>query len=279
MKTMTTQINANELKALLDRNAVRVIDGSWALDGTDMHALYRQAHIPGAVFFDVERVSDRSSSLPHMAPSPEVFAKAVGSLGLSSDDTVVVYDQQGLFSAARVWWTFRLMGHPDVRILRGGLPAWRTAGFAVTDADTIVVPTVYTAVQQDEKVINIEELRGLLNTDAIVLDARPAARFAGAAPEPRSGLRNGHMPGSRSLPFGELIRDGALKPADELHSILDAKGADGTRPVVTTCGSGVTAAIISLALAELGRESRLYDGSWAQWGQETLDTPVVQGEE
>ena len=276
---MTSQIDPIELKSLIDNKAVHIVDGSWALDGTDMHALYTQAHIPGAVFFDIEAISDTSSGLPHMAPSPGMFAAAVGALGIAADDTVVVYDRQGLFSAARVWWTFRLMGHRDVRVLRGGLPAWLDAGFAVTDAVTIVHPAVYTPVLQAEKIIDLKALRKVLGTGTVVLDARPAARFAGAAPEPRSGLRNGHMPGSRSLPFAELIRDGALKPDDELRAIFDAKGADGRAPVVTTCGSGVTAAIISLALAELGRKSRLYDGSWAQWGQEGLDTPVVTGAE
>ena len=274
---MTTQIEAQELKALIDQKAVHVIDGSWALDGSDMHALYTRDHIPGAVFFDIEAVSDTSSGLPHMAPSPQMFAAAVGAMGIAAGDAVVVYDRQGLFSAARVWWTFRLMGHRDVRILRGGLPAWREAGFSLTDAVTVVNPAVYTPVLQTENIIDLSGLRQVLGTRTVVLDARPAARFIGAAPEPRSGLRNGHMPGSRSLPFAELIQDGALKSAEDLRAILDARGADGRVPVVTTCGSGVTAAIISLALAELGRESRLYDGSWAQWGQEGLDTPVVTG--
>jgi thiosulfate/3-mercaptopyruvate sulfurtransferase len=276
---MTTQIDATALKALIDREAVRVVDGSWALDGSDMRALYRQGHIPGAVFFDIEAISDHSTGLPHMAPSPTVFAEAVGAMGISADDTVVVYDQQGLFSAARVWWTFRLMGHTDVRVLLGGLPAWRAAGFAVTDEMTPVAPAVYTPAFQPDMIMDVASVRKRLGTGTVVLDARSTARFEGAAPEPRAGLRSGHMPGSRSLPFAELIRDGALKPADELQMILDGRGADGTVPVVTTCGSGVTAAIISLALAEVGRESRLYDGSWSEWGQETLDTPVVTGAE
>ena len=276
---MTTQIDPVSLKTLIDRGAVRVVDGSWALDGTDMQALYRQAHIPGAVFFDIEAISDHSTDLPHMAPSPERFAEAAGAMGISAGDTVVVYDQQGLFSAARVWWTFRLMGHRDVRVLRGGLPAWRAAGFEVTGGATDVLTATYTPILRAEKIMDLNELRQSLDGRTVVLDARSAGRFEGTAPEPRSGLRNGHMPKSRSLPFGELIRDGALKPADELRAIFDAKGVDGTRPVVTTCGSGVTAAIISLALEEAGRDSRLYDGSWAEWGQETLDTPVVQGAE
>ena len=276
---MTTQIDARELDALIKRDAVHVVDGSWALDGTDMRALYGQSHIPGAAFFDIDAISDHTTNLPHMAPSPEAFAEAVGALGVPADATVVVYDRQGLFSAARVWWTFRLMGHRDVRILRGGLPAWLAAGYGVTDAQTMVNTVVYTPQFDHKKIIDINELCKTLDVDSVVLDARPAARFAGTAPEPRAGLRSGHMPGSRSLPFAELIRDGALKPADELRTILEAKGVDDCATVVTTCGSGVTAAIISLALAEIGREARLYDGSWAQWGQETLDTPVVTGAE
>lgn len=274
---MTTQIDATALKALIDQGKVRVIDGSWALDGTDMHALYDQGHIPGAVFFDIEAISDTATGLPHMAPSPDLFARSVGAMGVSADDTVVVYDQQGLFSAARVWWTFRLMGHRDVRVLKGGLPAWRAAGFAVTDAATEPKPAAYTPAPQGGMVLDLTGMRQALDDGKIVLDARSAARFDGTAPEPRAGLRSGHMPGAISLPFGELIRDGALKPADELKAILDAKGVEDGKPVVTTCGSGVTAAIISLALAEVGRPSQLYDGSWSEWGQDGLDTSVVTG--
>jgi thiosulfate/3-mercaptopyruvate sulfurtransferase len=272
---MTTQIDAKALKTLIDQSKVRVVDGSWALDGTDMHALYDQGHIPGAVFFDIEAISDTATGLPHMAPSPELFARSAGAIGISADDTVVVYDQQGLFSAARVWWTFRLMGHRDVRVLKGGLPAWRAAGLAVTDAATEPKPAVYTPAPQGGMVLDLAGMRQALDDGQVVLDARSAARFDGTAPEPRAGLRSGHMPGATSLPFGELIRDGALKPADELKAILDARGAGDGKPVVTTCGSGVTAAIISLALAEVDRPSQLYDGSWSEWGQTALDTPVV----
>lgn len=274
---MTTQIDAKDLKALIDKGAVRTVDGSWALDGSDMHTLYAQGHIPSAVFFDIEAVGDHATGLPHMAPSPELFARSVGAMGISADDTVVVYDQQGLFSAARVWWTFRLMGHRDVRVLKGGLPAWRAAGFAVTDAPTDIKPAVYTPAPQGDMVVDLAGMRRALDEGKVVLDARSAARFEGTAPEPRAGLRSGHMPGATSLPFGELIRDGALKPADELKAILDAKGAEAGKPVVTTCGSGVTAAIISLALVETGLESQLYDGSWSEWGQDSLDTDVVTG--
>lgn len=275
---MTTQIDAKALKTLIDQGTVRVVDGSWALDGTDMHMLYDQGHIPGAVFFDIEAISDTATGLPHMAPSPDLFARSVGAMGISADDTVVVYDQQGLFSAARVWWTFRLMGHHDVRVLKGGLPAWRAAGLEVTDAATEPKPTVYTPAPQSGLVLDLAGMRQALRDGKMVLDTRSAARFGGTAPEPRAGLRSGHMPGATSLPFGELIRDGALKPADELKAVLDARGAEDGKPLVTTCGSGVTAAIISLALTEIGRPSQLYDGSWSEWGQESLDTPVVTGD-
>ncbi len=276
---MTTQIEPRDLAKLMEDGAVKILDGSWALDGTDMRALYNGDHIPGAQFFDLDAISDHSTLLPHMAPSPDRFAAAVGQMGISETDHVVIYDRQGLFSAARVWWTFRLMGHEKVQVLRGGLPAWKAAGFPVTDQTSIPDPTTYAASHAPEKIININDLQNILKAeDSLILDARPSARFEGTAPEPRAGLRSGHMPGSRSLPFGELMRDGALKPKEELDAIFQTYVVSDTRPIVTTCGSGVTAAIISMALFETGHTSaRLYDGSWAEWGQESLDTPVVTG--
>jgi thiosulfate/3-mercaptopyruvate sulfurtransferase len=277
---MTTQIEPGCLNALIEKQAVKVLDGSWALDGTDMQALYTQEHIPSAQFFDLEAISDKASALPHMAPSARKFAEAMGTLGISDTDHVVIYDRQGLFSAARVWWTFKLMGHEKVQVLRGGLPAWIAAGLPVTSEIITPVPTTYSPQFQDKKVISLKELHHKLDTAGYtILDARPRARFDGNAPEPRVGLRSGHMPGSRSLPFAELIRDGALKPKTELSEILKARGVDSESTVITTCGSGVTAAIISLALSETGHTSALlYDGSWAEWGQEILDTPVVKSE-
>lgn len=270
------QIDVHDLKNLLDQDAVKLIDGSWALDGTDMHALYDLEHIPGACFFDIDTISDRDSTLPHMAPSPDAFAKAVGAMGISERDHVVVYDRQGLFSAARVWWTFRLMGHARVQVLRGGLPAWREAGFPLTSDTTPVEPVIYEANMRRDLVIAREDLlRALDDSKTLVLDARPMARFNGTVPEPRAGLRSGHMPGSVSLPFGDLMENGALKPADALQTLFHEKGVDIKTDPITSCGSGVTAAIISLALAEIGRESRLYDGSWAEWGREDANTPVV----
>lgn len=275
---MTNQIEPQALSKLIDQGAVKVVDGSWALDGTDMHALYLKDHIPGAVFFDIEAVSDHSTGLPHTAPSPEAFATAVGALGISAEDHVVVYDRQGLFSAARVWWTFKLMGHDKVQVLRGGLPAWQILHMPVTAEVPTRVATTYVPQAKPEIMIALNELRSVLDAAGgpVVLDARSKARFDGTAPEPRAGLRSGHMPGARSLPFSELIRDGALKPREELEAIFCNLGIADGHTVVTSCGSGVTAAIITLALSEVGHApSRLYDGSWAEWGMDTLDTPVV----
>jgi thiosulfate/3-mercaptopyruvate sulfurtransferase len=275
---MTNQIEPQALIRLIEQGMVKVIDGSWALDGTDMHALYVKEHIPGAVFFDIEAVSDHSTGLPHAAPTPEAFSAAVGALGISRDDHVVVYDRLGLFSAARVWWTFKLMGHDKVQVLRGGLPAWQTLHLPVTAEVPTRVATIYVPHARPEIMIALNELRSAIQAadGLIILDARSKARFDGTAPEPRAGLRSGHMPGARSLPFSELIRDGALKPREELEAIFCNFGITDGHTVVTSCGSGVTAAIITLALTEVGHPlSRLYDGSWAEWGQDTLDTPVV----
>lgn len=278
---MPAQIEADALKSLLDAGAVKIIDGSWALDGTDMRALYAESHIPTAQFFDIDAISDRSSGLPHMAPTPEVFAQAVGDMGISETDHVVIYDRQGLFSAARVWWTFRLMGHKKVQVLTGGLPAWLAAGYPTGSGAEWVKGVPYTPNPNPDMVISLNVLQAHLGaSDEMVLDARPAARFDGTAPEPRAGLRPGHMPGSRSLPASELIRDGALKPLADLKNIFSALHVTPKTQVITSCGSGVTAAIIALALHEIGHDKvRLYDGSWAEWGQATLDTPVVQSDQ
>lgn len=278
---MPAQIEADALKSLLDAGAVKIIDGSWALDGTDMRALYAESHIPTAQFFDIDAISDRSSGLPHMAPTPEVFAQAVGDMGISETDHVVIYDRQGLFSAARVWWTFRLMGHKKVQVLTGGLPAWVAADYPTDSGAEWVKGVTYAPNPNPDMVISLNLLQAHLGaSDEMVLDARPAARFDGTAPEPRAGLRSGHMPGSRSLPASELIRDGALKPLADLKNIFSALHVTPKTQVITSCGSGVTAAIIALALHEIGHDKvRLYDGSWAEWGQATLDTPVVQSDQ
>ena len=288
---MTTQIDAETLHRLMmgsgvrvidasiEKQTIKVLDASWALDGADMHALFLKDHIPGAQFFDIEAISDHSTDLPHMAPSPEQFATAVGALGIAATDHVVIYDRQGLFSAARAWWTFKLMGHVFVHVLQGGLPAWKAAGYPVVSDVTTPVATVYLPDHHPEKIISFEELRRHVDMKRdLILDARSKARFEGTAPEPRAGLRSGHMPGSRSLPFTELIRDGALKTRYELEAIFSGYGIAPNHSVITSCGSGVTAAIISMALEEIGHtQALLYDGSWSEWGQEGRDTSVITG--
>ncbi|WAC48875.1 3-mercaptopyruvate sulfurtransferase [Asticcacaulis sp. SL142] len=272
----SSQIGVECLSKLLTSRDVRIIDGSWALDGSDMHAAFLKEHIPGAQLFDIEAISDRSTHLPHMAPTPDQFAEAMSDMGISEADHVVVYDQQGLFSAARVWWTFKLMGHPKVQILAGGLPAWKAAHMPVTEAIDNKHRTAYKADFKANMVIGMDEIfSGLPHDQFMIFDARSRARFHGLTPEPRDGLRSGHIPQSHSLPYTELLTEGRLKPREELQAIFTHMGLIPNQTAVTTCGSGVTAAILALALYEIGHEAvRLYDCSWAQWGQEHLDTPV-----
>lgn len=265
---------------------IAVVDASWRLPGQG-HARedYDRRHIPGAVFFDIDEISDRSTSLPHMLPSPEDFARAVEALGISSGDRVVVYDDAGLFSAARAWWTFRVMGHEAVAVLNGGLPKWIAEGRVLTDAPTRARRGAFQARLRPELVRDAAAVRAALaDGSALVLDARPPGRFEGRDPEPRPGLRRGHMPGARNLPASEIVNaDGTVKPPEALAALFEARGATPDRPVITSCGSGVTAAILSLALARLGREAHgLYDGSWAEWGAADNDPalfPVVSASE
>ena len=280
------QIDPLALKGLIDKNAVKVIDGSMPPVGVanpvDVHSLYLQSHIPGAVFFDLDRMSDHRVPLPHTLLSPEEFAGAVGAMDISDTDHIVVYDRDGLFSAARVWWNFKLMGHENIQVLRGGLPRWQAAGLPTTAIVPTPVATTYQPHYKANMVIDLKGLSEVFNSgsDALVLDARSAARFTGQVPEPRAGLRSGHMPGARNLPFSDLIHDGALRPVDELKGIFSQLGLGDGQTAITTCGSGVTAAIISMALAEVSHtQAILYDGSWAEWGQEALDTPVVTGDD
>ncbi len=271
-------ISTDELAALLDDPALRIVDGSWHLDGRDALAEFAEARLPGAVFFDLDAVSDHSTDLPHMLPTAAAFAEAVGGLGIAATDTIVIYDTVGLFSAARVWWTFRTMGATKVRVLDGGLPQWRAAGHSVeTGAVAPAKPATFMASSVPDAVADVPTVMAALTGDAQVVDARPAARFLGQSPEPRPGLRSGHMPGALNLPMKSVLDDnGRLKRGKTLASAFHDAGVDLDRPIVTTCGSGVTAAVLSLALAELDTDSRLYDGSWAQWGSGT-QTPVVTG--
>lgn len=277
--TANPLISTAELAEALGAPHLRVVDGSWFLNGGDARAVFRAAHIPSAVFFDIEAISDGSNPLPHMLPSPEAFAEAVGELGIASTDRIVVYDQSGLFSAARVWWSFRVMGAPDVQVLDGGLPKWRAEGRPVTDEATQPRPAVFKPRFHSGLVRDFDGVAAALRAGAEqIADARSGARFRGEAPEPRPRVRAGHMPGSRSLPYDAVLDPGGMmKSPEALREVIAEAGLQLDRPTTVSCGSGVTAPILALALARLGRwDVAVYDGSWTDWGGRP-DADVVTG--
>ena len=273
-------ISPQDLAGRLAAPGVAVLDASWYLpaQGRNAKAEFESAHVPGAVFFDQDDVVDPASRLPHTLPSAEIFARAVGRLGIVETDTIVVYDGLGLFSAPRAWWMFRTFGARDVRLLDGGFPAWSAAGLPTESGAGAPSPRRFAASLDASAVAGLADMRAHVEAgDIAIADARPAERFEGHVPEPREGVRAGHMPGARSLPFLTLAVSGRLKPPEELRAAFAEAGIDPDAPVVTSCGSGITAAVINLALESLGnRKSKLYDGSWTEWGSRT-DTPVATG--
>ena len=235
----------------------------------DTHSRYLQNHIPGAIFFDIEELSDHATTLPHMLPTPEDFSRSMSALGVGDNMTIVVYEQQGVYSAPRAWWMLRTLGAQRVYILDGGLRAWTDSGLPTESGPVHRAPASFHARLHRDAVVDLSQLKDRLIRHQQVLDARSAARFNGIAPEPRPGLSSGHMPGTTNIPFTELVEDGRLKPAEKLREYFSTKNVNLQQPITTTCGSGVTAAVIALSLEVVGAPNvALYDGSWAEYAQQ-----------
>jgi thiosulfate/3-mercaptopyruvate sulfurtransferase len=285
-----TSLNANTLVSTdwladhLGSPGVAIIDASWHLPAANRNgrAEFLERHIPGAVYFDIDAIADKSVNLPHMLPDPIAFTSAVRKLGIGDGMKIVVYDAVGLFSAARVWWMFRAFGVRDVAVLDGGLPKWLAEGRPLAEGEAHPQPRHFTARLDHAVVASLDDVRAASAkagdpSVAQIVDARSAPRFTGDELEPRPGLRSGHIPGSRNLPWGDLVSEGRLRSPQELGALFAKAGFDPSKPTITTCGSGVSAAIVALAMATTGRPSvAVYDGSWAEWGMRA-DLPLAKG--
>lgn len=276
-------VSTEWLAAHLGEPDLKVVDATFYLPHLkrDARAEFEQAHLPGAVFFDIETISDHANPLPHMLPDPRAFADAVGALGIGTGDRVVAYGGRGLIASARAWWTFRVFGHERVAVLDGGSSKWKKEGRPVEAGTPSPAPRPFAATLHKELVADLDRVLATLERrDAQIIDARSRGRFAATEPEIRPGLRGGHIPGSRSLPYNELFRaaDDAMLPAEDVGAAFARAGLDPARPVVASCGSGVSAAVLALGLYRLGRrDAAVYDGSWTEWGGRA-DTPVATGE-
>jgi len=273
-------VSTEWLAGHLNAPDIAIVDASWYLPALkrDPEAEYAAGHIPGAVRFDIDAVADHKTDLPHMLPDAVAFSSAMQKLGIGDGMTVVIYDGLGLFSAPRAWWTFKVFGVRDVYILEGGLPKWVAEGRPLTDEATTPRPRHFSARLDHTMVRDVADVKAALTTkSARVVDARPADRFRGEAPEPRAGIKSGHMPGAANVPVGKVVENGRLAAPETLAKLFGDAGVDPGEPIITSCGSGVTAAILWLALETLGAQKLgLYDGSWTEWGGRS-DTPIVVG--
>lgn len=274
-------VSADWVQKQLGAPEFRIVDAAWYLpaQGRNGAVEYSEGHVPGAVFFDQDAIADHSSTLPHTIPSPDEFADAVGKLGIADTDTIVVYDGPGFFTAPRVWWLFRTMGAERVFVMEGGIDGWKKEGRPLETDLPEPAPATFKPHFAAEKVTWISDMRSIVSGDEVqIADARSPGRFAGRDAEPRAGVRGGHMPGARNVPVTALSENGRLKDIDSLKALFSEAGIDLSRPVVTTCGSGITAAAITFALHSVGHEQNtLFDGSWTEWGS-LEDTPVETGD-